>query len=139
MAMKAGECDMCLAVGGEKLAGAGLLGGGGGGGKSEEHKWQPSGRFGAVVGVDGRIGTAAMPGTFAQVGMEYLHENAYGGEAFELFAQSSAKNHKHSTRNPRADYTKSLTHEQRSEERQRGTEGGSTWREGGGPRRKKKK
>ena len=112
MAIKAGECDMGLAVGVEKLAGAGLLGGGGGGKKSDEHKWEPSGRFGAVASVDGRIGTAAMPGTFAQVGMEYLHENAYGGEAFELFAKISVKNHKHSTLNPLAAYTKEMSLEQ---------------------------
>ena len=37
MAIKAGEGDMGLAVGVEKLAGAGLLGGGGGGKKSDEH------------------------------------------------------------------------------------------------------
>jgi acetyl-CoA acetyltransferase len=112
MAIKAGECDMGLAVGVEKLAGAGLLGGGGGGKKSDEHKWEPSGRFGAVAGVDGRIGTAAMPGTFAQVGMEYLHEHQYGGEAFELFAKISVKNHKHSTLNPLAAYTKEMSLEQ---------------------------
>lgn len=112
MAIKAGECDMGLAVGVEKLAGAGLLGGGGGGGKSDEHKWEPSGRFGAVAGVDGRIGTAAMPGTFAQVGMEYLHDNDYSGEAFELFARISVKNHKHSTLNPLAAYTKEMSLEQ---------------------------
>lgn len=112
MAIKAGECDMGLAVGVEKLAGAGLLGGGDGGKKSDEHKWEPSGRFGAVAGVDGRIGTAAMPGTFAQVGMEYLHDNDYSGEAFELFARISVKNHKHSTLNPLAAYTKEMSLEQ---------------------------
>lgn len=112
MAIKAGECDMGLAVGVEKLAGAGLLGGGGGAKKPDEHKWEPSGRFGAVAGVDGRIGTAAMPGTFAQVGMEYLHDNDYSGEAFELFARISVKNHKHSTLNPLAAYTKEMTLEQ---------------------------
>jgi acetyl-CoA acetyltransferase len=112
MAIKAGECDMGLAVGVEKLAGAGLLGAGGGGPKKEGHHWEPSGRFGAVTGVDGRIGTANMPGTFAQVGMEYLHENSYGGEPFELFAKISVKNHKHSTLNPLAAYTKEMTLEQ---------------------------
>ncbi|HSP04279.1 MAG TPA: thiolase family protein, partial [Acidimicrobiales bacterium] len=112
MAIKAGECDMGLAVGVEKLAGAGLLGGGGGGKKSDEHKWEPSGRFGAVAGVDGRYGTAAMPGTFAQVGMEYLYEHQYAGEAFELFAKISVKNHKHSTLNPLAAYTKEMSLEQ---------------------------
>ncbi|HSP03944.1 MAG TPA: thiolase family protein, partial [Acidimicrobiales bacterium] len=78
----------------------------------DEHKWEPSGRFGAVAGVDGRIGTAAMPGTFAQVGMEYLHDNDYSGEAFELFARISVKNHKHSTLNPLAAYTKEMSLEQ---------------------------
>ena len=111
MAVKAGEVDMGLAVGVEKLAGAGLLGARPQS-KSDEHKWQPSGRVGAVTGVDGRIGTAAMPGTFAQVGMEYLHDHQYGGEAFELFAKISVKNHKHSTLNPLAAYTKEMTLEQ---------------------------
>ena len=111
MAVKAGECDMGLAVGVEKLAGAGLLGGGGKA-KSDGHKWEPSGRFGAVAPVDGRIGTEAMPGTFAQVGMEYLHEHTYGGEAFELFARISEKNHSHSTLNPLAAYNKAMSLEQ---------------------------
>ncbi len=111
MAIKAGECDMGLAVGVEKLAGAGLLGASAQK-QSDEHKWEPSGRFGAVAGVDGRIGTANMPGTFAQVGMEYLHDNTYGGEPFELFAKISEKNHSHSTLNPLAAYTKKMSLEQ---------------------------
>src|SRR5439155_12725255 len=56
MAVKAGECDMGLAVGVEKLAGAGLLGGGGTP-KKDKDEWEPSGRFGAVTNTDGRIGT----------------------------------------------------------------------------------
>jgi acetyl-CoA acyltransferase len=76
MAIKSGEVDMGLAVGVEKLAGAGLLGGGGTP-KKDGKVWEPSGRFGAVAPTDGRIGTDAMPGTFAQVGMEYGHK--YGG------------------------------------------------------------
>ena len=99
MAVKAGECDMGLAVGVEKLAGAGLLGAGGGGGKKgDKHVYEPSGRYGAVAGTDGRIGTQNMPGTFAQIGMEYGHK--YGGTSFELFAKISEKNHAHSTLNP---------------------------------------
>ncbi len=43
MAIKAGECDMGLAVGVEKLAGAGLLGGGGSR-KTDDDTWSPSGR-----------------------------------------------------------------------------------------------
>ena len=106
MAIKAGECDMGLAVGVEKLAGAGLLGGGG---KSKEggKEYKPSGRFGAVAPTDGRIGTDTMPGVFAQVGMEYAHR--YGGVDFDTFAQISEKNHAHSTLNPLAAYQKRFT------------------------------
>jgi acetyl-CoA acetyltransferase len=109
MAVKAGECDMGLAVGVEKLAGAGLLGGGGRA-KSDGNDWQPSGRYGAVAPTDGRIGTDAMPGVFAQVGMEYGHK--YGGADFELFARISEKNHAHSTLNPLAAYQKRFTVEE---------------------------
>ena len=55
MAVKAGETDMGLAFGVEKLAGAGLLAGGGR--SSDSNTWTPHGRFGAVAAVDGRIGT----------------------------------------------------------------------------------
>ena len=106
MAIKAGECDMGLAVGVEKLAGVGLLGGGGTP-KSKNKEWTPQGRFGSVTNVDGLIGTAAMPGTFAQVGMEYGHK--YGGATFELFAKISEKNHAHSSLNPLAAYTKRMS------------------------------
>jgi acetyl-CoA acyltransferase len=106
MAVKAGECDMGLAVGVEKLAGAGLLGGGGQSKKDGNH-YEPKGRYGAVVPVDGRIGTETMPGVFAQIGMEYGHR--YGGTSFELFAKISEKNHSHSTLNPLAAYTKKMS------------------------------
>jgi acetyl-CoA acetyltransferase len=109
MAIKAGEVDMGLAVGVEKLAGAGLLGGGGVA-TSDGAVWEPLGRFGAVGPVDGRIGTEAMPGVFAQVGMEYGHK--YGGATFELFAKISEKNHSHSTLNPLAAYSKAMSLEQ---------------------------
>ncbi len=108
MAIKAGECDMGLAVGVEKLSGAGLLAGGAR--KAESPTWEPSGRYGAVAPVDGRIGTEIMPGVFAQIGMEYGHR--YGGTSFELFARISEKNHAHSTLNPLASYQKRFTLEQ---------------------------
>ncbi len=109
MAVKAGEVDMGLAVGVEKLAGVGLLGGGGVA-KSDGDEWEPQGRYGAVGPLDGRIGTEAMPGVFAQVGMEYGHK--YGGTSFELFAKISEKNHSHSTLNPLAAYSKAMSLEQ---------------------------
>jgi acetyl-CoA acyltransferase len=108
MALKAGECDMGLAVGVEKLAGAGLLAGGNR--KADDDTWTPQGRFGAVAPIDGRIGTATMPGVFAQIGMEYGHR--YGGTSFELFARISEKNHAHSTLNPLAAYSKRFTLEE---------------------------
>src|SRR5215217_3969946 len=55
MALKAGECDVGLAVGVEKLAGAGLLAGGSR--KEESDTWAPDGRYGAVVPIDGTIAT----------------------------------------------------------------------------------
>ena len=108
MAVKAGECDMGLAVGAEKLAGAGLLAGGSR--KDDGDTWTPRGRYGAVAPVDGRIGTEIMPGVFAQIGTEYGHR--YGGTSFELFARISEKNHAHSTLNPMAAYTKRMSLEQ---------------------------
>ena len=105
MAVKAGETDMGLAFGVEKLSGAGLLAGGSRG--KENPNWTPSGRTGAVAPTDGRIGTQTMPGVFAQIGMEYGHK--YGGTSFELFAKISEKNHAHSTLNPLAAYSKRFT------------------------------
>jgi acetyl-CoA acetyltransferase len=109
MALKAGECDLGLAVGVEKLAGAGLLAGANRK-ADEDASWTPRGRFGAVAPIDGRIGTETMPGVFAQIGMEYGHR--YGGTSFELFARISEKNHAHSTLNPLAAYSKRFTLEE---------------------------
>jgi acetyl-CoA acyltransferase len=108
MAVKSGECDMGLAVGVEKLAGAGLLAGGTR--KGDADTWTPEGRYGAVAAMDGRVGTETMPGVFAQIGMEYGHK--YGGTSFELFAKISEKNHAHSTLNPLAAYQKRFTLEE---------------------------
>jgi acetyl-CoA acetyltransferase len=108
MAVKAGEVDYALAVGVEKLAGAGLLAGGSR--TADSDTWEPSGRYGAVAAIDGRIGTETMPGVFAQIGMEYGHK--YGGTSFELFARISEKNHSHSTLNPLAAYNKAMSLEE---------------------------
>jgi acetyl-CoA acetyltransferase len=107
MAVKAGEADYGLAVGVEKLAGAGLLAGGSR--KADSDTWTPSGRYGSIAAVDGRIGTETMPGVFAQIGQEYLYEHQYGGAPFQLFARISEKNHAHSTLNPLAAYTKRMS------------------------------
>ena len=108
MAVKAGEAEIGLAVGVEKLAGAGLLGAGNR--PKDAGEWTRQGRLGAVAATDGRIGTENMPGVFAQIGMEYGHK--YGGVSFELFAKISEKNHSHSTLNPLAAYNKAMSLEQ---------------------------
>ena len=105
LTVKAGEADFGLAVGVEKLAGAGLLAGGSR--KSDGNVFEPSGRMGSVVPLDGVVGTDTMPGVFAQIGMEYA--NDYGDISFETFAKISEKNHAHSTLNPLAAFTKRFT------------------------------
>jgi len=107
MAIKSGECDMGLAFGVEKLSGAGMLGAAP---KPTPDTFEPSGRFGAVAPIEGRVGTDMMPAVFAQIGTEYGHR--YGGTTFELFARISEKNHSHSTLNPLAAYTKKMSLEQ---------------------------
>jgi acetyl-CoA acyltransferase len=108
MAIKAGEAEVGLAVGAEKLAGVGLLAGNTS--KPDQDAWTRSGRFGEVTPLDGLVGTDTMPGVFAQIGMEYGHK--YGGTSFELFARIAEKNHAHSTLNPLATYQKRFTLDQ---------------------------
>jgi len=108
LAIKAGEANVGLAFGVEKLSGVGMLGGGAPVEAGSE--WQPQGRFGAVVGLEGQTGTGTMPGVFGQIGLDYDHR--YGGATFELFARISEKNHAHSTLNPLAAHQKRMSLEQ---------------------------
>ncbi|MCC6339280.1 MAG: thiolase family protein [Acidimicrobiia bacterium] len=105
MAIKAGEADMGLAVGFEKMGKMGLLGAKPPSGEAEA--FEPSGRYGSVMSVEGRLGTTLMPGVFAQAGMEYAYEN--GGVGFEQFAKVAEKNHRNSTLNPLAQYRKEFS------------------------------
>ena len=109
MAVKSGECDFGLAVGVEKLSGAGLLMGNMAAKPSET--FEPEGRYGAVLGLEGRLGTDLMPGVFAQIGQQYGYKHSVD-TSFELFARISEKNHAHSTLNPLAAYQKRFTLEQ---------------------------
>ena len=71
----------------------------------------PSGRYGAVAAVDGRIGTETMPGVFAQIGMEYgTHQ--YGGAELRAVRPDQREEPRHSTLNPLAAYTKKMTLEE---------------------------
>ena len=106
MAIKAGEAQMGLAVGVEQMGKMGMLGGDRAA-RSDKKVFERKGRFGSVVGVEGRLGTNMMPGVFAQAGMEYAYEN--DGVGFEQFAKVAQKNHEHSTLNPLAQYRKAFT------------------------------
>ena len=108
LTITAGEADMGLAVGVEQMGKMGLLGGAGT--KKEKHVFEPGGRYGAVTGVDGYLGTEGMPGVFAQAGMEYA--NDYDGVGFEQFAKVAYKNHLHSVLNPLAQYRKEFSMEE---------------------------
>jgi acetyl-CoA acyltransferase len=106
LSIKAGEADMGLAVGLEQMGKAGMLGASGKA-RGEKKVFEPKGRYGSVMGVEGLLGTGMMPGVFAQAGMEYAYEN--DGVGFEQFAKVAEKNHQHSTLNPLAQYQKPFT------------------------------
>ncbi len=106
LAIKAGEADMALAVGVEKMGKMGLLGPAGRE-RSGPNTFEPSGRYGSVMPVEGVLGTQLMPGVFAQAGMEYA--SRHHGVGFEQFAKVAEKNHAHSTLNPLAQYRKAFS------------------------------
>src|SRR6476661_11222395 len=114
LTIKAGEADMGLAVGVEQMGKGGLLGAGGKGDRGRK-VYEPSGRYGSVMSVEGLLGTGLMPGVFAQAGMEYAYEN--DGVGFEQFAKVAEKNHAHSALNPLAQYQKVFTLEEIMEAR----------------------
>jgi acetyl-CoA acetyltransferase len=109
LAIKAGECDMGLAVGLEQMGKQGLLGAAGKG-RKDEKVFEPDGRYGSVMSTEGVLGTGLMPGVFAQAGMEYAYEN--DGVGFEQFAKVAQKNHEHSVLNPLAQYQKAFSLEE---------------------------
>jgi len=106
LTIKSGEADMGLAFGVEQMGKGGLLGAGGMGDR-KRNTYEPKGRYGSVMQVEGLLGTGLMPGVFAQAGMEYAYEN--GGVDFEQFAKVAEKNHAHSTLNPLAHYQKQFS------------------------------
>jgi acetyl-CoA acyltransferase len=101
--------DYGLAVGVEKLSGAGLLAGGS---RSPPtlRDWTPQGPLRGGGALDGRIGTETMPGCSPRSAWSTATGTA--GWSFELFAKISEKNHAHSTLNPLAAYQKRFTLEQ---------------------------
>jgi len=103
LTIKAGEANLGLAVGVEQMGKMGMLGAGDRE-RGAETVFEPSGRYGSVIGTEGRLGTNLMPGVFAQAGMEYAYE--HDGVGFEQFAKVAEKNHAHSELNPLAQYQK---------------------------------
>ncbi|MBA3653524.1 MAG: thiolase family protein [Actinobacteria bacterium] len=110
LSIAAGEADMGLAVGSEQMGKQGLLGGARRARNDDKHVFERSGRYGAVIGTEGRLGTGLMPGVFAQAGMEYARNN--DGVGFEQFAKVAEKNHAHSELNPLAQYQKPFSLEE---------------------------
>jgi acetyl-CoA acyltransferase len=109
LAIKAGEADLGLVIGAERMGKMGLLGGSG---KAQPgpKTYRATGRFGSVMGVEGVLGTSLMPGVFAQAGMEYAARN--DGVGFEQFVKVAEKNHAHSVLNPLAQYRKRFSIEE---------------------------
>jgi acetyl-CoA acetyltransferase len=105
-AIKAGEATIGLAVGCEQMGKMGLLGGA----PTSAQFFAPQGTDGAVMPLEGLVGTGLMPGVFAQAGMRYAANN--DGVGFEQFAKVAQKNHEHSTLNPLAQYQKAFSLEQ---------------------------
>jgi acetyl-CoA acetyltransferase len=85
IAIKAGLYDLVLSVGVEQM-GKGMLG---------------APRSYAGIPIEGLLGSATMPATFATLGMEHTRS---WGTTFEQFAKVSVKNHHHSTLNEKAMY-----------------------------------
>lgn len=108
MAILAGEADIGLAVGVEKMGKMGMLGAAA---KTREEKkvFEPKGRYGSVMKTEGVLGTGLMPGVFAQAGMEYAFKH---GVTITHFAKVAQKNHAHSVLNPLAQYRKEFTLEE---------------------------
>jgi acetyl-CoA acyltransferase len=109
MSIKAGESEIGLAIGCEQMGKMGLLGGAGQA-KSARKVFEPAGRFGGVMPVEGVLGSGTMPAVFGQAGMEYAYE--HDGVGFEQFAKVAEKNHAHSTLNPLAQYQKAFSLEE---------------------------
>jgi acetyl-CoA acyltransferase len=106
LAVAAGEADIGLAVGAEKMGKAGLLGNAAKADRDGRRIFAPSGRYGSVLPVEGRLGTQTMPGIFSHASTEYALRH---GVTFEQFARVAEKNHAHSTLNPLAQYQKAFS------------------------------
>lgn len=100
-AIRAGEADIALAVGAEQLGKRGLLAAPT---EARGTEFEARGRDGAVLDTEGLIGSALMPGVFAEAGVAYLASNPEASA--DHFFRIAEKNHYHSSLNPLAQYQK---------------------------------
>jgi len=100
LAIEAQQVDVALVVGAEQMGKMGMLGAANKA-RGDKQVFEPAGRFGAVIGTEGVLGTGLMPGVFAQAGTDYARRH---GVTFEQFAKVAVKNHAHSVLNPLAQY-----------------------------------
>ena len=105
LAVKAGEADIALAVGAEKMGKTGLLGNAAKSGRGPV-SFTASGRFGSVMGTEAVLGTNLMPGVFSHASTAYALEH---GITFRQFAKVAEKNHANSVVNPLAQYQKAFS------------------------------
>lgn len=109
LAIKAGETDVALAVGVEKMGKAGLLGPAARENGDTPPEFERTGRYGNVLPIEGHLGSGLMPAVFGQAGMDYARRHDV---TFEQFAKVAEKNHRHSTLNPLAQYQKAFSLEE---------------------------
>ncbi len=112
MEVKAGVSDVGLALGYEKMGKSGMTVAGQAtlaarGSSGQKRVFQPNGRLGQIMPTEGILGTGTMPGTFAEIGLEYARNNE--GVGFEQFAKVAVKSHEHSALNPYSQYRKAFT------------------------------
>lgn len=108
LSILAGEADIGLAVGVEKMGKMGMIGSAAKP-RSEQRVFEPKGRYGSVMKTEGVLGTGLMPGVFAQAGTEYALAH---GVTITQFAKVAQKNHAHSVLNPLAQYRKEFSLEE---------------------------
>ncbi len=108
LSIAAGETDIGLAVGVEKMGKMGMIGGAAKP-RPEKKVYEPSGRYGSVIKTEGVLGTGLMPGVFAQAGIEYALAN---GVTATQFAKVALKNHAHSVLNPLSQYRRAFSLEE---------------------------
>jgi acetyl-CoA acyltransferase len=107
LSLRAGESDLALAIGCERLGKRGLLSAGE---EPRGSEFTPRGRDGSVLEPEGVMGSSLMPSVFSEAAVGYLGRTPEA--SVDHFFKVAQKNHLNSTRNPLAQYRKEFTLEQ---------------------------